>query len=217
MKAKSSGETINVNGPDGPTSVLIFDRNKKLSFRQKFQKFKVQTKRKFFEKRIKAEPHSIDEVCEFLTSVLKFTELPKTDERYIEEYKATRVSFIMQHKPELMGDFARMPELKDYTEEAYLKHMEEFNLRKKVAEAVPVELFDIDLHMFKKEEGDNESRISIEKTYSMISGGASGTPRYTKSFNKVYKKIYKYYGVTQADIDNKTERYKDLLSTLSVH
>ena len=53
MKAKSSGETINVNGPDGPTSVLIFDRNKKLSFRQKFQKFKVQTKRKFFEKRIK--------------------------------------------------------------------------------------------------------------------------------------------------------------------
>lgn len=217
MKAKSSGETINVNGPDGPTSVLIFDRNKKLSFRQKFQKFKVQTKRKFFEKRIKAEPHSIDEVCEFLTSVLKFTELSKTDERYIEEYKATRVSFIMQHKPELMGDFARMPELKDYTEEAYLKHMEEFNLRKKVAEAVPVESYDIDLHMFRKVEGDNESRISIEKTYSMISGGASGTPRYTKKFNKVYKRIYKFYSVTQADIDNKTERYKDLLSTLSVH
>ena len=217
MKAKSSGETIKVNGPDGPTSVLIFDRNKKLSFRQKFQKFKAQTKRKFFEKRIKAEPHSLDEVCEFLTSVLKFTELPKTDERYVEEYKATRVSFIMQHKPELMGDFARMPELKDYTEEAYLKHMEEFNLRKKVAEAVPVELFDIDLHMFRKVEGDNESRISIEKTYSMISGGASGTPRYTKKFNKVYKRIYKFYSVTQADIDNKTERFKDLLSTLSVH
>lgn len=217
MKAKSSGETINVNGPDGPTSVLIFDRNKKLSFRQKFQKFKVQTKRKLFEKRIKAEPHSIDEVCEFLTSVLKFTELPKTDERYIEEYKATRVSFLMQHKPELMGDFASMPELKDYTEEAYLKHMEEFNLRKKVAEAVPVELYDIDLHMFRKVEGDNESRISIEKTYSMISGGASGTSRYTKKFNKVYKRIYKYYGVTQVDIDNKSERYKDLISTLSVH
>ena len=91
MKAKSSGETIKVNGPDGPTSVLIFDRNKKLSFRQKFQKFKVQTKRKFFEKRIKAEPHSIDEVCEFLTSVLKFTELPKTDERYIEEFHRNRL------------------------------------------------------------------------------------------------------------------------------
>lgn len=60
-----------------------------------------------------------------------------------------------------------MPELKDYTEEAYLKHMEEFNLRKKVAEAVPVELFDIDLHMFRKVEGDNESRISIEKTCSI--------------------------------------------------
>ena len=217
MKAKSSGETINVNGTDGPTSVLIFDRNKKLSFRQKFQKFKVQTKRKFFEKRIKAEPHSIDEVCEFLTSVLKFTELPKTDERYIEEYKETRSSYIMQHKPKLLGDFAKMPDLKVRTEEAYLKYMEEFNLRKKVAEAVPVELFDIDLHMFRKVEGDNESHIFVEKTYSMINGGASGTPRYTKKFNKVYKRIYKYYGVTQADIENKTERYKDLLSTLSVH
>ena len=179
MKAKSSGETINVNGPDGPTSVLIFDRNKKLSFRQKFQKFKVQTKRKFFEKRIKAEPHSIDEVCEFLTSVLKFTELPKTDERYIEEYKETRSSFIMQHKPELLGDFAKMPDLKERTEEAYLKYMEEFNLRKKVAEAVPVELFDIDLHMFRKVEGDfwicNFSHVyalvfwRMAETYSSVS------------------------------------------------
>ena len=43
------------------------------------------------------------------------------------------------------------------------------------------------------------------------------TPRYTQKVNKVYKRIYKYYGVTQADIENKTERYKDLLSTLSMH
>ncbi len=217
MKAKLSDETIKINKPDGPTSVLIFDRNKKLSFKQKLQKFKVQTKRRFIEKRIKAEPHSLSEVCDYLTNVLGFSELPKTDEGYIEEYKDTRASFIVQHRPELLGDFAEMPILQERTEEAYLEYMEQFILRQKAAETVPVELFDIDLHMFKKEEGDNESRISIEKTYGVISGGASGTPRYTKSFNKLYKKIYKYYGVTQADIENKTARYKDLVRTLSVH
>lgn len=217
MKAKLSCESLKVERPDGPTSVLIFDRNRKLSFKQKLQRFKVQRKRKFFEKRIKAESHSLSEVCDYITNVLEFIEIPKTDERYIEEYNDTRASYIMQHRPELLGDLAKMPVLKERTKEAYLEYTEQFNLRQKAAEAVPMELFDIDLHMFRKVEGGNESHIFVEKTYSKISGGASGTPRYTKSFNRVYKKIYKYYGVTQADIENKTERYKDLLSTLSVH
>lgn len=86
----------------------------------------MQTKRKFFEKRIKAEPHSIDEVCEFLTSVLKFTELPKTDERYIEEYKEIRSSFIMKHKPKLLGDFAKIDNEKWYNSiKTFMSFMEE--------------------------------------------------------------------------------------------
>ena len=36
-----------------------------------------------------------------------------------------------------------------------------------------------------------------------------------KMFNSVYKDIYKYYGVSEEDIQNKTERYKDLVIELS--
>lgn len=217
MKAKMSGETINIGGADGPTSVFVIGKDRKLTFRQKLQKFTVSTKRKFIEKRIKANSHSIEELCEYITNELGYKELSKTDEGYIEEYKEMRASLIMQHRPKLLGDFAELPILKEHTEAAFLEYNEKFTLRVKAAEAVPVDLFDIDFHKFVIEDGNNESHLLIEKTYGLISGGASGDVKTTKKFNSIYKRVYKYYGVTQADIDNKTDRYKNLVRTLSIH
>ena len=36
-----------------------------------------------------------------------------------------------------------------------------------------------------------------------------------KKFDKIFRKVYLYYGVTQEDIDNKTKRYIELVKTLS--
>ena len=36
-----------------------------------------------------------------------------------------------------------------------------------------------------------------------------------KSFNKIYRDVYRYYGVTQEDIDSGSRRYKELINTLA--
>ena len=55
----------------------------------------------------------------------------------------------------------------------------------------------------------------IEMRYAYIGGGASGNTKTVREFHKVYKDIYRYYGVTQEDIDSKSKRYEELLRRLA--
>ena len=36
-----------------------------------------------------------------------------------------------------------------------------------------------------------------------------------KKYDRIFRDVYKYYGVTQDDIDNQTKRYEDMLRTLA--
>lgn len=58
--------------------------------------------------------------------------------------------------------------------------------------------------------------IIIEKNYSYIGGGSSGSKNITKSFLRIYKDVYKYYGVTKVDIENETKRFNDVVRALSM-
>ncbi len=82
---------------------------------------------------------------------------------------------------------------------------------------IPSTEFDIDFHKFKKAFDDiNDTMyIVIEKKYAYIGGGAGGNKKVVKNFQSIYKDIYRYYGVTKEDKVSKSERYKDVVRTLS--
>ena len=94
--------------------------------------------------------------------------------------------------------------------------MEQIEQRQKAAEDIPPDIFDIDLHMYKKDDVNNQSKIIVEKNYGYIGGSASGSKNgFMKEFDKTFRKVYQYYGVTQKDIDNNTKRYIELVKTLA--
>ena len=93
--------------------------------------------------------------------------------------------------------------------------MEELEQRRAAAGRVPIGQFDIDLHIFEKEDDGNYMRISIEKKYAYIGGSCSGSKRAIRKFVKLERAIYRFYGVTQEDIDGHSQRYKDLVNTLA--
>lgn len=212
-----SKEVSSVSMIRGAKSFFIVGRNNsKQTPRQKIQKFLYDVRKKKIIKSLKANPHSMEQVADYIVTELGFSEVDKTTTEYKTEYFQMRASFILQYKPELLGDLAEAPKLENHKEETIELFMEQTEQRQKAAEDIPPDIFDIELHIYEKGDGNNQSRIIVEKNYGYIGGSASSQKSgFMKEFNKTFRKVYKYYGVTQKDIDNNTERYIELVKTLA--
>ena len=83
----------------------------------------------------------------------------------------------------------------------------------KIAQGISDEEFPSDYHMFIIDKGE-QGRMEIElDTYAQgISVSYSGNK---KVMEAVLKDIHRFYGVSQADIEHKTDRYKALVAVLS--
>ena len=97
--------------------------------------------------------------------------------------------------------------------------------REQAAKKVPVELFDINLRIFKMnfsgkkvqsaEAGsDAEIFFEIEERFKLIGGGACGSKRVIRFYRWINSNIHQYYGVTEEDIVEKTERYQELVRAM---
>ena len=80
---------------------------------------------------------------------------------------------------------------------------------------IPEETFDIEYFVFEQKDKDGKMQICFEKRFGYIGASASGTKKYMKSFGKLYRDVYRYYGVTQEDIDSESRRYKELVNCLA--
>ena len=211
-----NNEQKTIGKPDGPTAYFILGgKNQKPTLKQRYQKWRFGIKKARAAKRVKANPHTLDEVCEYLKTKHGFAELPTESEEYQREYREMRAGFLMQYAPELLGEQRKMPELQGHSEEEIKQFMEAVEARKQLALKVPKEDFDIEFRLFRKQIGDGEMHVPIEKRYAYLGGGAGGSTKTVREFDKVYKDIYRYYGVTQEDIDSKSKRYEELLRRLA--
>ena len=205
-----------IGKPDGPTSYFIIGgKNHKPTLKQRFQRWRFGKKKARVAKKIKANPHTLDEVCEYIKMTLGFEELSQESKVYQHEYKELRAGFLMQHASQLLGEHKERPQLAGESEEEIREFMDAVEARKQIAFQVSKEDFDIDFRMFKKKLGDGEHHILIEKRYAYIGGGASGNTKTVKQFKRVFRAVHLYYGVTKEDIENKTRRYEDYLKQLA--
>lgn len=188
-----------------------------ITVKQKIQECINDIRKSMVEMTIKATTHSIDEVVNYIKNVYGFVEIDKNSDEFQAEYKNMRASYIMMYAPELLGTLASYPESAGEDTKDMKKFMEQIELRQKAAENIPLELFDIDLHIFEKEEADFRMRLIIESKYDYIGAStSSGSKLMVKKYRKIYRSIYRYYGVTQEDIDKKTIRYEKLVKCLTL-
>ena len=104
-----------IGGADGPTAIAVIKKNSKLTLRQKIEKCRYKIKRACVERTIKANSHTLDEVIDYIVNVHGFTEIVNDEVR--QEYEEMRASFILQYAPELLGEYATMPQLKSESKE----------------------------------------------------------------------------------------------------
>ncbi|MBR6536458.1 MAG: hypothetical protein IKT67_04595 [Lachnospiraceae bacterium] len=211
---KNASATSVIGKADGATSVCLIKRDAELTLKQKIQRFRYQIKRAHVERTLKPGAHTMDEVMEYLVKVHGFAEPDK--EEIKEEYEEMRASFLIQHAPELLGEYAKLPKLKSESREDLLAYVRQAQERTEKAKEIPATEFDIDFHRFQISFDDSNDNIHflIEKRFGYIGGGASGNKKILKSFHKLDKDIHRYYGVTEEDIRTKSQRYKDVVRAL---
>ena len=207
---KKTVDNIRIIGKsDGPTSVFIAGKDKKKTLRQKIEKSMYDFRRKRVIKFLRADSHSVDEVADYVVRELGYTEVSPSDETYQTEYSNMRASFLLQYRPELLGDLTEPQRPQQW----FMKQIEQ---RTEAARAVPKTEFDIDFHLYRKTGWDFEMSISIEKTYESFSGSASGSTRVMRRYGADFRKVYRYYGVSQEDIRQHTKRFEEVVRQLTV-
>ncbi len=217
MGKKVASAVSIIGGADGPTSVfLVGGKGAKRTLKQRIQRKLFRLRKWCIARCLKANPHTMEQVIEYAKSKWGYGDADKNTEEYKREYKEMRVSLILQYKPELLGKLKEFPQLERRDADSVKRFLEEMEQRQQAAQEVSVELFDIDLCVLEKKKGNFQAKLIFEKKYGYIGASASGrAKREMKKHNREFRDVYRYYGVSQADIDNRTKRYEDVVGTLA--
>lgn len=213
---KTAGSVSIIGGSDGPTAVFLAGKHKK-TIKQRIKKRLFEMRKKWYASRIKPGGHTMDEVICYIKEKYGFEEISKESEEYKRQHDELRTSFIIQYQPELLGEYAKPPKLQSHDEKALREFMQQIELCRAKAREISTEQFAIDYHILKKIENDNNMHLDLETRFGYIGGGFSGLGKGRRGkFDKIYKDVRRYYGVTEDDISNQTKRYKELLTTLAM-
>ena len=155
-------------------------------------------------------------MADYVVRELGYTEVSPSDETYQTEYSNMRASFLLQYRPELLGDLTEPKRPQQWDEKSVMEFMKQIEQRTEAARAVPKTEFDIDFHLYRKTGRDFEMSISIEKTYESFSGSASGSTWVMRRYRADFRKVYRYYGVSQEDIRQHTKRFEEVVRQLTV-
>ena len=127
---KKTADNIRIIGKsDDPTSVFIAGKDKKKTLRQKIEKSMYDFRRKRVIKFLRADSHSVDEVADYVVRELGYTEVSPSDETYQTEYSNMRASFLLQYRPELLGDLTEPQRPQQWDEKSVMEFMKQIEPR----------------------------------------------------------------------------------------
>lgn len=204
-----------IGGADGPTSIFIAGKGGKVKLTTRIQNYFRKIKRSRIKKRITANPHTLEEVVEWLIREYGAGEVSQQSHNYLEQKQSLKASLIMRHRPDLVGELVNLEPPDEEDMEALKIFMEQIHERNRMAEEIANDIFPIDFHIYEIKWAENDRmRIGVETVWQVLDCSFSGDKKTMRQLRKLYKKIYLYYGVTAEDIKNETERYKSLLGAL---
>lgn len=212
---KGAGSVSIMGGADGPTSIFISAKDGKVKLTTRIQNYFRRIKRSRAKKRITANPHTLEEVVQWLKREYGAVEVSQQSHNYLEQRKCLKASLVMRHRPDLLGELMDLEPPEGEDVEALKAFWEQIQEREKMAEEIADDIFPLDFHIYEIKCPENcMMQIGVETVWQVIDGSFSGDKKTMKQLKKLFKEIYLYYGVTAEDIKNETERYKSLLATL---
>lgn len=217
MKEKSNSAVSIIGGADGPTSVFIAGRTGKKPLRMRFWDYIHQCKRHKIEKKMIAMPHTLQEVAYYAMEKHSAVEISTSKTKYIKKRKLAKEGLVIKHKPELLGDMLDIEIPTHYDENAIKALNQQIQARNERIAEISYSEIPMDFHVYEVRKEKDTLDIDIDYKWNIFAVSYGGGGKKTmKQFHKIAKDLYIYYGVTEDDIRNKTERYSSLVAILSM-
>lgn len=205
-----------IGGADGPTSVFYAGRHKNIlqRMRDSVRRTRYRRKRARVIKKLVANPHSLEEVRTYIVEKYQAKEIGSGDYRYEEPYGNLKSAMVQKHQPELLGKPLEDYRPEDFSDrEAVTVFLEKCREYEEIARNISVELFPFDYHLYSISLDDcGEVHVEMDLAHDYLGVGFTGKKKYLEP---ILKDIYAYYGVTQRDIEENTERANFLITVLA--
>lgn len=222
MRNKKMKNNVSIiGGADGPTSIFVVGRKEKNILKRiqmAFSNRKYKKKRSLAEKSIVPNAHTIEEVIQYIQQRYNAARADCSYPYYHSRKRSMKYHLIRRKNPDLLGEEKQFLPPEDWNDQQAVLEWhqklddwtEECQRR---ADAVPYEVFPTDYHLFIINKGELGSlEVEMDALCPYLSVSYSGDK---KVMEPILRDIYLYFGVSQEDIDHRTERYGSLLAALS--
>lgn len=217
MKNKLVQQTTIIGGEDGPVSVFIAGKGDdfKLPLKDRFRNKRYQMRRKRVEKRIRPEAHTKEETITYAKEKYGFLPLDETQRKYKSEKRCVREGIVYKHRPELLGELLNITTPDVSNEKSLREFYELLQERERKIEAISDEEVPMDFKMFELVIGKGHLEMVLDFRWDIFAVSYGGDRKQMRKLRRITQDLYSYYGVTEEDITNQTERYSALVSVLS--
>lgn len=217
MKKRRAEAVSIIGGADGPTSIFIAGKTGegKRPFRVCVRQWLDRYRRRRAAKRICANPHTLKDVVLYAAEKYRAAEISKSQRRYTEQYASAREGLILRYRPELLGSLGELVRPDVFDEKAAMEVYRQIQLRSERIAQIPEDELPMDFHVYEIRTGDGWMEMELDFKWGIFGVSYSGSKKAMKKLKGIARDLYLYYGVSEADIKNRTERYAMLLNALS--
>lgn len=210
--------TTVIGGADGPTSIFLVGKMGKGSISQRVRRYFYRKKKNRIAKTIIADPHTLDETISYIREKYHAADVVQQSFNYQEQRRCLKESLILQHRPELLGEWAKLEAPEEPDENSLKEFWMLLEQRSKEAGNIGEEDFPMDFHLYEIDfSGKGKVEVMVENNWEQFGVSYSsygGDKSLVRQMREMEREIYLYYGVTKKDIELQSERYKSLLAAL---
>ena len=204
-----------IGGADGPTSVFVAGIKKRISLKHRIKNRFYKWKGMNAAKKIIPGERTLAEVVSYAVQKYDAVEADITQRKYVPQKNCLKESIISRYKPELLGDLAELTRPEEYTPETVKALQDQLLARRKKIEEILDEQMPMDFHIYEISLDEGKLEMEIDYLWNIFGISYSGSKKTMKRMQEIARDLYLYYGVSEADIQQKSERYHSLLATLS--
>ena len=157
---KGAGSVSIIGGADGPTSIFIAGKGGKVKLTTRIKNYFQRIKRNRIKRRITANPHTLDEVVQWLKREYGAEEVSQQSHNYLEQRNSLKASLIMRQRPDLLGEWVDLKPPEGEDVEALKAFCEQIQEREKIAAKIADDIFPIDFHIYEIKWSENDRLLA---------------------------------------------------------